>query len=59
MIHNGSKRTMFTSGGLELLQIVSKPDNGQCGSEDARPPRGWIVRSTSVGEGNETFLIWV
>ncbi|KAG7030901.1 Bifunctional riboflavin biosynthesis protein RIBA 1, chloroplastic [Cucurbita argyrosperma subsp. argyrosperma] len=37
-----SKRTIFVSGGLELLQMVSDLDTGRCTSEDAGPPRGWI-----------------
>ena len=45
MISNGIKRTIFASGGLELLQMESKPDIGRCASEEAGPPRGWIVRS--------------
>ena len=39
-ICNGSKRTMFVSSGLGLLQMVSEPDTGRCVSEDADPPRG-------------------
>ena len=31
-------RTISTSGGLELLQIVSEPNTGQYASEDAGPP---------------------
>ena len=40
MIHNGPRRTIFASGGLELLQMVSKPVTGWSASEDARPLRG-------------------
>ena len=36
MIRNGPKRTLFVSGGLELLQMVSKSDIERCASEDAR-----------------------
>ena len=45
MIRNGPKRTISASSGLGLLQMVLEPDTGQCASEDAGPPRGWIVRS--------------
>ena len=38
------KRTISASGRLGLLQMVSEPDTGWCASEDAGPPRGWIVR---------------
>ena len=34
------KRTIFVSGGLGLLQMVSEPDIWQCASEEARPRRG-------------------
>ena len=44
-IHNGPKRTISTSGGFELLQMVSEPNTGRCASVDVGPPRGWIVRS--------------
>ena len=44
MIHNGPKQTISTSGGLELLQMVSEPDTGRCVSKNVMPPRGWIVR---------------
>ena len=30
--------TISASGRLELLQMVSEPDTGQCASEDASPP---------------------
>ena len=39
-IGNGLKRTISTSGGLELLQMVSEPDTGQCAGEDTGPLRG-------------------
>ena len=39
------KRIISSSGGLELLQMVLEPNNGQCASKDAEPRRGWIVRS--------------
>ena len=44
-ICNGSKRTIFTSGGLGLLQTVLEPDTGWCASKEAGPLRGWIVKS--------------
>ena len=31
------KRTIFASGGLELLQMVSEPDTRQCASEEVEP----------------------
>ena len=40
MIRNGPKRTIFASGGLALLQIVSEPGTGWCASEDVGPLRG-------------------
>ena len=39
-IRNESKWTISASGGLGLLQMVSKLDIGWCASEDAEPPRG-------------------
>ena len=39
-IRNRPKRTRFVNGGLELLQMISKPGFGWCASEDARPQRG-------------------
>ena len=44
-IRNKMKWTISVSGGLEMLQMVSESDIGRCASQDARPPRGWIVRS--------------
>ena len=52
-------RTISASSGLGLLQMVSKPDTRRCASEDAGPPRGWIVRPTLVRVRNETFLVRV
>ena len=40
MICNGSKRTIFASGGLGLLQMVLVLDKGQWASKDAGPPKG-------------------
>ena len=39
-IHNGPKQTISASGGLGLLQMVSKLVTGQSISEDAWLPRG-------------------
>ena len=63
------KRTICASGGFELLQMVSKPNTGQCASEDAEPWMGvdigrcaiedvglrreWIVRSYIGWGGNQ------
>ena len=44
-IRNKLKQIICARGGLGLLQMVSKLDTEQCASEDAAPPRGWIVRS--------------
>ena len=44
-IRNRPNRTIFASSGLELLQMVSEPDTRLCATEDARPLRGWIVKS--------------
>ena len=38
------KRTIFASGGLGPLQMVSKPDTGRCASEEAEPRRGVDTR---------------
>ena len=53
MIRNGLKSTIFASGELELLQMVSELDTGRCASGDAGPPRGvdceiphWLKRRT-------------
>ena len=40
MIRNGPKQTIFTSGGLKLLQMVSELDTGRCASEDVGSPKG-------------------
>ena len=34
------KSTIFASGGLGLLQMLSEPDIGLCASEEAKPRRG-------------------
>ena len=40
LVRNGPKWTIFASGQLGLLQIVSELDTERCASKDARPPRG-------------------
>jgi len=40
-----SKRTIYTSGGLELLQLVLELDTRRCASEDVKPRRGWTPSS--------------
>ena len=49
-IRNQPKRTISTSGGLRLLQMVSEPDTERCASEDASPQRGWIGLLQMVSE---------
>ena len=44
-MRNGLKRTISTSGGLGLLQIVSESIIRQCTSNDTGPQGKWIVRS--------------
>ena len=34
------KRTISINSGIELLQMVSKPDTGRCANGDAGPLRG-------------------
>ena len=36
----GKKRTIFTSGGLGLLQMVLESDIGRCANEDGEARRG-------------------
>ena len=36
------KRTIFASGGFELLQMVSEPDAGECANKDFGSRRGGI-----------------
>ena len=40
MIYNGPKRTIFASGGLGLLQMISELDTRRCASKDTELPRG-------------------
>jgi len=54
---NLERRTIFVSGGLGLLQMVSEPETEQCTSEDAGPQRGGLCDLTSIGKGNITFFI--
>ena len=58
-IHNRPKRTIYASGGLELLQMVSEPHTELCTSKDARSQGGRLRDLTLVGEGNKAFLIRV
>ena len=44
-LRGNPKRTISVSDGLELLQMTSELDTGQCVSEDVGPQRKWIVRS--------------
>ena len=39
-IRNGPKRTISTSGGFKLLQMVLEPDTERCDSEDVELSRG-------------------
>ena len=63
------KRTISTSSGLRLLQMVSEPDTGQCANKDAGPQRrermptrtlgskwGWNVRSHIGWRGEQNIL---
>ena len=36
-MRNEPKRTIYASGGLGLLQMVSGPDTGRCANEEAGP----------------------
>ena len=59
-IRNESKRTISTSGELELLQIVSEPDTGRCANKDTGPPKKMDCKILHrLDKGNETFLIKV
>ena len=40
MIHNGSKQTISTSDGVELLKMILEPDTERCASKDVGPSRG-------------------
>ena len=46
-ICNESKRTrtISTSDGFGVLQMVSEPNIERCVSEDAGLPKGWIMKS--------------
>ena len=54
-MRNGPKRTISTSGGHELLQIVSESDIGRCASEDAGLRKGWIVRPRISWKGEQNI----
>ena len=58
-ISNGPKRTISTSGGFGMLQMVLEPNTGQCASEDVGTQGGGLCDPTSVQERNEAFLIRV
>ena len=57
-IHNGPKWTISVSSRLGLLHSI-RARHRVVYQRGRWPLRGWIVRSPSVGEGNETFLIRV
>ena len=59
MICNGLKQTISANRSLGLLQMVSEPDTEQCASKDARPLRGWIVRSHLGWRGERRIPIRV
>ena len=53
-IRNRLKRTIFVSGGIELLQMVLESD---AGGENVRPPKRWIMRShLGLERGMKHFL---
>ena len=66
MIRNGSKWTIFASGGLGLLQMVLDPVTGRYASEDTSPQGGvdceiphWLERGTNyslLGCGNLSLV---
>ena len=47
MIHNRPKRTISTSSGLGLLQMVLELDIRQCGSKDCEIPHQ-LKRGTNI-----------
>ena len=55
-ICNGSKRIMFVSGGLGLLQMVLELGTERRASEDTEAQEGWIVRSYIGWRVNEIFI---
>ena len=59
VICNMSRWTIFVSGGFWVFQMVLESDIGRCASENVNSKEGWLWDPTSVGEGNETFLIKV
>ena len=55
-IRNGPKRTISTSGGFGLLQMVSEPNTRRYASEDARLQGSGLKDLTSVGEETKHSL---
>ena len=51
-IRNEPKRTIFASGWLGLLQIVSEPNTGRCVSKDARLPSRGVNYEIPHGKRN-------
>ena len=39
-LRESPKKTIFASGGLGLLQMVSEPNTGRCASEEAELQKG-------------------
>ena len=42
VIRNGPKRTISAGSGFRLLQMVSKPNTGQCATRTMVPKRGGV-----------------
>ena len=55
VIHNGPKRTISTSDGLEILQMVSELDTELYAREDVGPLKGKIVRSHINWRGEQNI----
>ena len=55
-ICNVPKQTISASSGFGALQIVPELDIERCASEDARPPRRWIVRYHIGWRGERNIL---
>ena len=47
-VRNGPKRTIFASGELGLLQMVSNEDTGRCASEKAELCKRWTRGGVST-----------
>ena len=53
------KKTIFASGGLGLLQMVSEPDTGRCANEEVVPRSGVETRRhASKDAGPRRGYIW-